>query len=98
MKTEVVISDIAGLIERELFPKRIILFGSRAKKTGHKGSDMDIAIDCERKLSHREKRKLKEKIEEISGIYFVDLVFISELDEDFKSMILKTGKVLYEKK
>ena len=47
-------------------PKKIILFGSRAKGYHKKQSDIDIAVDLN--LSFREKRKLKEKIEKISGL------------------------------
>ena len=77
-------------------PQRIILFGSRAKGTYRKGSDIDIAVDL--KLSFREKRKLKEKIEDISGLYSVDLIFLPDVEENFKNQILKEGKILYEKK
>ncbi len=77
-------------------PKRIILFGSRAKGYHRKSSDIDIAVDL--KLNFRERRKLKEKIDRISGLYSVDLIFLPEVEKNFKKQILKEGKVLYEKK
>ena len=46
-------------------PEKIILFGSRARGDYRKNSDIDIAVDIN--LSFREKRKLKEKIDLISG-------------------------------
>ncbi len=76
-------------------PKSIILFGSRARGDFSKYSDIDIAVDID--LSFREKRKLKEKIEAISGLYSVDLVFLNEAQNNFKEKILKEGKVLYAK-
>ncbi|WP_457622328.1 type VII toxin-antitoxin system MntA family adenylyltransferase antitoxin [Persephonella sp.] len=77
-------------------PRKIILFGSRARGDFKKVSDIDIAIDLN--LEFREKRKLKEKIDKISGLYSVDLVFLPDLEKGFKEKILKEGKVLYEKK
>ena len=73
-------------------PKQIILFGSRARGDNLKNSDIDIAVDLN--LSFREKRKLKEKIDEIAGIYSVDLVFFDEMNNEFKEKILKEGKKL----
>ena len=77
-------------------PRKIILFGSRAKGTYKKGSDIDIAVDID--LDFREKRKLKEKIDTLSGLYTVDLIFLPEVGEDFKKRVLKEGVILYEKK
>ena len=49
-------------------------------------------------LSFRERRKLKEKLNQIAGIYTVDLVFLPSVEEDLKKIILSEGKILYEKK
>ena len=76
-------------------PKKVILFGSRGRGDYKKNSDIDIAVDLE--LSFREKRKLKEKIDLISGLYSVDLIFLNDVDENFKNKLLKEGKKLYEK-
>ncbi|BAT71061.1 nucleotidyltransferase [Thermosulfidibacter takaii ABI70S6] len=77
-------------------PRRIILFGSRAKGCHKKRSDIDIAVDME--LTFREKRKLREKVDEVSGLYSVDLVFLDDVEDDFKARILREGVILYEKK
>ncbi|UOD35596.1 nucleotidyltransferase domain-containing protein [Deferribacteraceae bacterium V6Fe1] len=76
-------------------PNKIILFGSRAGDSFRENSDIDIAVDL--KLSFREKRKLKEKIDKLSGIYSVDMVFLPDIDDKFYTKIIETGKVLYEK-
>jgi len=93
-----ILQKIIKLLTEELDPDRLILFGSRAKGLAHKGSDIDIAVGGGKGLTHREERKLKEKIEEISGIYFVDIVFLEKISEDLKNMILETGRIIYEKK
>ncbi|SNR61014.1 type VII toxin-antitoxin system MntA family adenylyltransferase antitoxin [Desulfurobacterium atlanticum] len=77
-------------------PEKIILFGSRARGDFRINSDIDIAVDL--RLSFREKRKLKEKLDNISGLYSVDIVFLPDVNKSFKNKILKEGKVLYEKK
>ena len=80
------------------FPEvELILFGSRAKGNFKKGSDIDIAVKGGRELTHREERKLKERIEELSGLYSVDIVFWEKLDMDFKENLKNTGKILYGK-
>jgi len=92
--------DILDSIVEELKnydPKVIILFGSRSKGYSKNNSDIDIAVEVENK-TFREKRKIREKIDEISGLYTVDLIFLSDVSEEFKKVILKEGKILYEKK
>ncbi len=77
-------------------PKKIILFGSRARGDNKVTSDIDIAVDID--LSFREQRKLKEYIDKVSGLYSVDLIFLPKINEKFRKKILKEGKILYEKK
>jgi len=93
-----ILNKIVRLLIDEVNPTKLILFGSRSKGNARRGSDIDVAVEGGKSLSHREERKLKEKIEEISGIYFVDIVFLEKTSADFKNMIRKTGKVIYEKK
>ncbi len=80
---------------KTLHPKKILLFGSRAKGYFTPNSDIDIAVDIN--LTFREKRKLKERVEEISGLYSVDLLFLPDLGKELKEQIEKEGIVLYEK-
>jgi predicted nucleotidyltransferase len=88
---------ISALVEelKRYNPERVILFGSRAKGSFNKHSDIDLAVDLQ--LPFRERRKLKEKLDLIAGIYTVDLVFLPSAGEEFRKTILKEGKVLYEK-
>ena len=71
-KWKIKLRDIINELKKHN-PKKIILFGSRARGDYRKNSDIDIAVDLV--LSFREKRKLKEKIDLISGLYSVDLIF-----------------------
>ena len=89
-----VLDKIVLLLKEKLNPGLIILFGSRAGEKYSTGSDFDIALDGD-KIDVREMRKLKEKLEEISGLYRVDLIFLESVDSEFKNIIIRRGKILY---
>jgi uncharacterized protein len=89
------LKDIIGILIEELNPKKIILFGSRGKGSALFNSDYDIAIDSG-EISISKKRKIKEKIDGIIGLYKIDLVFLKEIDSGFVHIIMKTGKIIYE--
>ena len=93
------IGQLVSLIKKTLHPGKIILFGSRAKGTAVRGSDIDIAVEGVPRLSVREERYLKEKIDEVSGLLSVDILFLDYMgDEAIKKVVKETGVVLYEKK
>ncbi len=77
--------------------KRVILFGSLVKSNKDKGFDIDLYLEENKPISKRDKRKIKELIDDIAGIYTVDLIFDSEISEDFRKTIKREGMVLYEK-
>jgi predicted nucleotidyltransferase len=90
------LNRIIEILINEVHPKKLILFGSRGKGIESYNSDDDIAIDSG-KISRSDKRKLKEKLDEIIGLHKIDLVYINEVDQDFTNIIQETGKVIYEK-
>ena len=77
--------------------QKIILFGSRVKGYDRKNSDIDIAIAANN-WDFRKKRKIKEKIDEINGLYSIDTLFLEDVSESFRKKVEAEGKVLYEKK
>jgi len=92
------IKKIVKYLIEKTKPTKIILFGSRAKKNNRKSSDIDLAVDTKTEVDFRTKRKIKEEVKKISGLYDVDIVYLSEVDKDFKNLIVSTGIVLYEKR
>ncbi len=56
MKAEDAIERVVEILTREAQPDEVLLFGSRAKGTAHRGSDIDLAIVGGLKLSHRERK------------------------------------------
>jgi uncharacterized protein len=89
------LNNIVQIIINEINPEKLILFGSRGKGTDSFNSDYDIAIDAD-PINFTEKRILKEKIESVTGLHKIDLVFLKEADNGFKNIIIKTGKIIYE--
>ena len=96
-KAEKILAKLIEFLKEELDPEKIILFGSRAKGKSVPYSDIDLAIVGSTKPPLRNLRKLKEKIEIISWPFFVDLIFLEEVDEEFKKLVMKTGRIVYEK-
>ena len=80
---------------KKLDVRKILLFGSRARGDYLKNSDIDLAIDGD--FSPRQKRKIKEMIDEPSGLYSMDTVFLDEILPEFRKKIESEGIVLYEK-
>lgn len=91
-----ILDNIIEIVKENVNPERIYIFGSRAKGTAFSYSDFDIGVDANIpdiiKLE-----KLKEKIDEISGLYSVDIVFMKDIENDFKDIIKKTGVIIYER-
>ncbi len=91
-----ILNRLIKVIVEDLRPKKIILFGSRGKGSYNYNSDYDLAIDTQ-KIDFREKRILKEKLNDMAGLHNIDIIFIKEVDRGFRNIILQTGKVVYEK-
>ena len=76
--------------------KKVILFGSLTRGDFGKHFDIDLAVELN--IPFRQKRKLKEKLDQIARIYTVDLVFLNGVEKEFKEKLLREGIILYEKK
>jgi len=44
----------------------------------------------------RKHRKIMEDIEKAAGLFKIDIVYLKNVDEEFKKIILNTGKIIYE--
>ena len=92
-----ILRQAVEVLKNRLHPSKIFLFGSRAKNQSQKGSDFDLAVDSP-KPELRTQREIHEAIEEFSGLYKVDVIYLDHVDPEFREIILKTGKVIYEKR
>ena len=95
-REEEIIQRTIDVLKQQLNPPRIILFGSRAKGTARHGSDFDFALDIPRPESSLY-RRLWDHIEAFSGLYGIDLVFLGDVNPEFKELVLRTGKIIYER-
>ncbi len=84
------------ILRENLKPGKIILFGSRAKSKPRKNADFDLAVDVI-KPDIRTRRVVSEKIDEETGLYSFDIVYLNSVDKNFKDLVLKTGKIVYER-
>ncbi|MGE0267564.1 MAG: nucleotidyltransferase domain-containing protein [Candidatus Omnitrophota bacterium] len=91
-----VINNVLSVLKKRLNPDKIILFGSRAKGISAPGADIDLALEGDRP-GISVLQKLNEEIDQVSGLYSVDLVFLNDVDVSFKEIIMNTGKVIYER-
>ena len=92
---EKVIAEIVSTITAYLQPKRILLFGSRARGRGKCYSDFDVALEGVA-MTYRRERELKDALDARVGIFSVDLVNLDKVDPEFMVLIKEGGKVIYE--
>ena len=85
---------VVKILKMRLNPPKIYIFGSRAKGCADKHSDFDFAVDCGRP-SLSIQRELREKIDAVSGLYKVDIVYLRSIDKEFREIILNTARVVY---
>lgn len=90
-------SIIISILVKTLDPKCIYLFGSRATDNYNEYSDFDIAVEGS-KGSFRKMRKVKQLLDEKLGIYSCDLIKLEKSGADFKALVQKQGKVIYEER
>jgi CRISPR-associated protein Cmr1 len=76
------LNSLRKKIVNELSPKKIVLFGSRARGDFKKNSDIDIAVDTQKNI----------EMTEISEA--VDIVNINKVPNEFKEKIEKEGIVI----
>ena len=70
---------------------RVYLFGSHAKKTAHRTSDIDVAILPESPLPAGLLSDVREALEQSNILYHVDLVDLFNADAVFRQKVLDEG-------
>ncbi len=91
-----VLQTALTILQREMDPPRIILYGSRAEGSQTPGSDFDLAVDAPKPPDRA--YGILEAVNDSVGLYTVDIVYLPNVEPEFRSLILKTGKVVYERK
>lgn len=89
-----IVEKIVQTIKKNLKIQKIILFGSRAKETYKKGSDIDISIVSE-DLTLKELNHIKVMLDELMLPYKIDLLDYGRIsNSDLKEHINRAGKSL----
>src|SRR3972149_2700707 len=103
--TPEIIAYIVEKITREISPKQIILFGSRARGSARENSDLDLFVIQDSKMSNREIRRLIERLLRGRG-FGVDLIVrtpqevesnLSDNNPFYTRHIFREGRILYER-
>lgn len=81
------IDFIKEKISKHLKSCTIYIFGSRAKNTAKKYSDIDIALDC-KDLYENILLKIKNEFENSTLPYEVDVIDLNNISEKFKKNII----------
>lgn len=80
---------------KDLSPKKIILFGSRARGSHKESSDFDLCV-VDAKFDEMARARFLVKMEEEPiTLYKVDLVFFEKLNAEYQKNITLEGKLLY---
>ena len=70
---------------------KVFVFGSRANSTNRKWSDIDIGILGKQKIHGSVIVKIEEELENSKIPYLVDIVDLSNVSEQFRSVALKNA-------
>lgn len=82
------LSTLTAILKSLLPPDaQVYFFGSRANGRAHRGSDLDLAIDAGRKLTHRELMALEDAFHDSDLPYKVDVVDVQTLSPSFLAII-----------
>lgn len=87
---------IVDAIIQHIKPKRIILFGSRARNEAQARSDYDIAIDDD-ELTPAKLAQIRADMEIVPTLLAIDVVWMNRAAETLRQRILDEGKTLYER-
>jgi predicted nucleotidyltransferase len=91
-----VLQTALTILKEALDPPRIILFGSRAEGRHGRASDFDFAVDVAKPLAGKS-LEIRDAVNDAIGLYKADILFLPNVEPEFRDLILSTGKVVYER-
>ena len=101
--TEPPIDEIVQKIVRAFHPRRIVMFGSRAREEAGPQSDLDLFVEMETDLKPMERRRAVDRLFGLRGWAMDIVVYTPEEVNRFKNVVgtllytlVREGKTLYE--
>lgn len=91
------VHSVAQRIVAVAAPKKLILFGSRARGDHRNNSDVDFVVVGKTCTSAEWTKLLIEVSEEPLSLYPIDLVEYERLGKEYQDNISLEGKVIYER-
>lgn len=88
---EKIYKNLMSYFNSNKYIQKVVLFGSRAKGNYKYNSDIDLGILCDKKY----KGTIAEELDELVGIYSIDIVFLDSMNDEIKLQIEKDGIVIY---
>lgn len=89
---ESIYKNLISYFNNNKYIKIVVLFGSRAKGNYSYNSDIDLGILCDKKY----KGTIAEELDELVGVYSLDIVFLDSMNEEIKLQIEKYGIEIYK--
>ena len=87
------LKQIVDAIVRSADPKKIVIYGSRARGDFSETSDVDIAVECENGAEF-----IRNGIEDdVRTLLKLDIVNLGDVDQRLREEIRNEGLVVYEK-
>ena len=93
--SERLIEELKEVVTKFLsdYDVKVILFGSRARKDYHTGSDVDIGLIPYSVLDQTILTLLREKVEQLNIPYKVEIIDFSKTSESFQKEALKEAVI-----
>ena len=95
---EELIEAAVKVIKKYLPRVRVIVFGSRAGKNFRENSDLDLALDWGKPVPSYLMEQIREELDELPTLVSFDLVDLNAVSEEFKNLILRTGRIVYDER
>lgn len=93
---DALLARLADCVRELVEPRRLLLFGSRARGTAGLWADFDLAFSGGRR-DVRSLRRAREALDRVAGPFLVDLVDLDACDPAFRAQVEAEGRVLFER-
>lgn len=98
MQLDKTLNYVISAAIQQLSPKRILLYGSRARGDAREQSDYDIAMDCPTINEPTWSKFVLNLADCAPTLHHMDVVCLQKISKSLYDEIVKTGVILYKKR